>query len=392
MSSRSKGPSGADPSAAPLQDPWYCAYPFMVAQVNPGGSVHACCANWIQEDPGRYGRITDRPLREVWNSERAREFRRSILDGSYRYCKLDNCALYRDPGSDIRRYGGGGGAAVLAQFLRDEQAPIEPVDLFLHYDATCNLSCPSCREGIQVAHGEELETIAAIHANVFDRQAPPRTITLCGSGEALASPYLRGLLLNYEALGLAGCHVRLLTNGTLLDESMYARLSAAPWIEQINVSIDAASPETFELVRRGGRWEILRRNLDFYSRLLAAGKIQVFAASFTLQARNFRELYSFFDLCNEVGVTTIRVNTLLPGGEFSDPDAYRAQAVHLPGHRAFPDLCALLAEDRFETETKAYYSGALEAIRSDPSAYALRCREELVDQHLGKAATEGLQE
>jgi hypothetical protein len=104
----------------------------MVAQVNPGGSVHACCANWIQEDPGRYGRITDRPLREVWNSERAREFRRSILDGSYRYCKLDNCALYRDPGSDIRRYGGGGGAAVLAQFLRDEQAPIEPVDLIGH--------------------------------------------------------------------------------------------------------------------------------------------------------------------------------------------------------------------------------------------------------------------
>jgi MoaA/NifB/PqqE/SkfB family radical SAM enzyme len=366
------GSAVAEKPDRPTRDPWYCAYPFLVAQVNPGGRVHACCANWVREDPGCYGRITERPLREVWNNQRAREFRRSIVDGSYRNCKLDDCALYRDPGSDIRSYAGGRYGAVLERFLRNEEAPIEPVDFFLQYDTTCNLSCPSCRCGVHVARGEELAAAAAVQSHLFDGSGTPRKITLCGTGEALASPVLRSLLVDYATLGLEGCHLALLTNGTLLDEPTYRRLSAAPWIEEINVSIDAARPETFELVRRGASHGTLKRNLGFYSRLLASGRIRVFAASFTLQARNFRELYEFFDLCDELGVTAIRVNTLAPCGELERPDAYRAHAVHLPAHPDFPELCEVLGAGRFENQPTAYYSGALAAIHRDPEAYARR--------------------
>lgn len=351
-------------------EPWYCAYPFLVAQVNPGGRVHACCATWIHDDPGCYGQITEHSLLAVWNSARARQFRRSIVDGSYRFCRLGDCALFRDPGSDLRSFAGGRYAAVLERFWRDEATPIEPVDLFLQYDTTCNLSCPSCRGGVHAARGDELRAVAAIQAHIFDGALAPRSITLCGTGEALASPVLTRLLADWDTMGLGDCRITLLTNGTLLDELRYRRLGAAPSIEQINVSVDAATPATFALVRRGGCFATLRRNLEFYSRLLAAGKIRILATSFTLQARNFRELYAFFDLCDELGVTAIRVNTLMPFGEFEQPDLFRAAAVHLPAHPDFPELCRVLAEERFESQVTAYYSGALAEIHRDPAAYA----------------------
>lgn len=40
------------------------------------------------------GKLTDFGMEELWHGERAEEFRRSMLDGSYRYCsnKCPYCA------------------------------------------------------------------------------------------------------------------------------------------------------------------------------------------------------------------------------------------------------------------------------------------------------------
>ncbi len=55
--------------------------------VGEEGEVHPCCwANY-----GSMGKLSEQTMQEIWNGERANEFRQSLLDGSYRFCKTQNC-------------------------------------------------------------------------------------------------------------------------------------------------------------------------------------------------------------------------------------------------------------------------------------------------------------
>ena len=68
---------------------YYCTRPFEWFAVLDNGDVSPCCPPWI--DGYRIGNLYEQSVDEVWNGEKAQDFRRSILDGSFEYSNSLSC-------------------------------------------------------------------------------------------------------------------------------------------------------------------------------------------------------------------------------------------------------------------------------------------------------------
>ena len=65
-----------------------CPLPFTRFEVNPTGEVHICCPRHV---PTSIGNVESGDVDEMWNGDRVREIRQSVLDGSFKYCSHTTC-------------------------------------------------------------------------------------------------------------------------------------------------------------------------------------------------------------------------------------------------------------------------------------------------------------
>lgn len=105
------------------------------------------------------------------------------------------------------------------------------------------------------------------------------------------------------------------TNGMLLNEDVVRRALAAR-ISEIRFSVDGATKETYEFIRRGADWETLLEKLHLLRRVkreagsgLPAGRLV-----FTCLERNIRELPQLVRLAAEYGIASVQVRHLLTFG------------------------------------------------------------------------------
>src|SRR5690242_17931823 len=64
----------------------FCDRPFQWLDPQQDGEVFVCCPAWL---PKSIGNLNDSTPSEVWNSKAARDIRKSIIDGSFKYCRKD---------------------------------------------------------------------------------------------------------------------------------------------------------------------------------------------------------------------------------------------------------------------------------------------------------------
>jgi len=98
------------------------------------------------------------------------------------------------------------------------------------------------------------------------------------------------------------------TNGTFLDERMSARVLDSP-LEQITLSFDGASKETFEFYRKGAKFEKVRDNFVRFSKMKRerGSKLQVVVQMVRMEG-NAHEVGEFMRFWNAVpGVDQVRV-------------------------------------------------------------------------------------
>ena len=72
-----------------------------------------------------------------------------------------------------------------------------PGTINFSYDRTCNLACPSCRNGLIILAGQEKEKARQIHEKVLGKHlADAERLIVTGSGDPFISkfylPFLRG--------------------------------------------------------------------------------------------------------------------------------------------------------------------------------------------------------
>jgi len=305
----------------------FCQVPFQEVTLEESGTCFTCCSSWLPTPMGNVRSVT---LSEMWNGSVMRKIRESIYDGSFRYCRHDRCPKIQN-GSlmSIRkaeahpRYG----TAVAARATTLEHLP--QVVIMVN-DRSCNLYCPSCRtERINFREGSYFEEMANIQnrflATWLDSPNDDDfTISITGSGDPFASRVYRELLYGLDGSQYPNMKIALQTNGVLLTPRNWERIKGIHGnISSILISLDAATPETYAVTRRGGHWSTLVQNCRRLGDLRAAGEFGLLRFDFVVQKANFREMPAFVTLARELGADLASFSRLVdwgtwPRAEFLD--------------------------------------------------------------------------
>jgi hypothetical protein len=277
-----------------------CRKPFteMVVETTYSDSnlvpIKMCCEKWLTGEGRALTLVVDTTspfeILKVWNSNNFKKFRDSVVNGSYRYCDTSTCPVY------------------LSEKMEEATFPYTPVIETITYatDTSCNLACPSCRSSFNTVPNVYSEKM--LYSII---QTGTKKILLNGAGEVFINKGMLQVLRTLkeeEASCMEG--FTFLTNGNLLTPAMWGSLS--PFVRSLKqngiaVSVDAATPETYSKVRRGGNFLRVVDNLLFIKELRQRGEICYFALNMTVQQDNFAEIEEFVDLALSLAVDLIYI-------------------------------------------------------------------------------------
>ncbi len=319
-----------------------CPYPFSKMEVY-SPKFAPCCTWWLKPELAFEGNEGD-----PWNSNAAKALRSSVLDGSYRFCKLDICQAPLMEMDELERAADLDlpiAAENLAALRKGEtEMPAGPAAVVVLADPRCNLACPSCRKGMIQSLTESEKEQVDESARLLDQYADSiQSLVLASNGEVFFSPYLRGLLKNATSDRYPNLKsVEILSNGILFDEKSYESLRPGSLnIRKAHISIDAGNAETYAKIR-GGDWQRLQRNLEWIKSLRKNGSIENFRLNFVIRKQNYKSLSDFFQLAESLKVDEVFLSQVLPWTEAALD--YENENIFEKKHPEYPDLKELLSE------------------------------------------------
>jgi hypothetical protein len=329
----------------------YCILPFERIDIYVGGDVTFCCGCWISSSIGNL--FTSKEIDDVWNSEMARTIRKTIVDGSYRYCRKMHCYDISERGSGLKR-------ELPVEYTRavEEQGghlSMMPTRYNLSYDRSCNLSCPGCRNEKIVAEQAEAEQIMRTTKDiVFPLMKNAKEVFLNGSGEFFVSPGFRWLLSQLATSENPTLYLELHTNGQLFTEREWASIKGLEklWLV-LSVSIDASEADTYAKLRRGGDFNRLLQNLEFIRSLRDNNCVKTLKFKCLVQDSNVNQLESFALMAKRYHADQIEFQALLDPfwGEYSSEEVSRKK-IHDPGHPRHKDFLRNLQKALSQSSAK----------------------------------------
>ena len=324
----------------------FCTRPFEFIEVNERQEVYSCCSGWLPKAIGNLRNSEE--VDDIWNSNAAKEIRRSILDGSFRYCKHNECPHIGNNSLPYKR-------DITAPHLLDAITrndgfmAVAPKIIGLSYDRTCNLACPSCRNTFITLNDNEWLEKCNVQSKIFASISnDTRLLIITGSGDPFASKLYRELLQSFEFSKYPNLKIHLMTNGQLLTPFMWANIANAHnAIDSIQISIDAASKKTYNQLRLGGSFDKLLSNLGFISTIKREKKLKFVSIEFVVQKGNFQEMKEFINMgisfnCDRIGFASIR-----NWGTFSN-EVYDELAIHKVDHPDHKKLIKMLQDSVFQ--------------------------------------------
>lgn len=146
--------------------------------------------------------------------------------------------------------------------LRRERVPALPVEYIVETTAKCNLYCPMCPRETHPQPKEDMDD-RVFEALVEGSSRTAEHMMLIGLGEPLLDPKIFDRIVHCDRHGIS---TLLSTNGVLLDEQAAEKLLATP-LAHITLSFDGATKESFELYRKGAKFERVRDNFVRFARM-----------------------------------------------------------------------------------------------------------------------------
>lgn len=275
-----------------------CQNPFEVMEIHPEGTVYICCPNW--NNYYSIGNIFENTFEEVWNSEKAKELRRRVLNGDYSLCDISSCPYLKQKNLPLPRR-----AENRKNFLwwKEDISPSVhmkkgPVLIKLSYDPECNIACKMCRDKIIRLSDEELELYnSRIESFFIPLLKDVRILQINAHGDAFGSRHSR-LLIEKVAKKYKHIKFDFQTNGILCTQKMLKHLNiSADRIHTIRISIHAASADTYSKIVPNGEnlFPVILKNLQYLSQESKKQKFRLFV-HFVVSALNYKEIPSFIKL------------------------------------------------------------------------------------------------
>ncbi|NQT94506.1 MAG: radical SAM protein [Lentisphaerae bacterium] len=218
-----------------------------------------------------------------------------------------------------------------------------PHTLTLETTSHCNLRCPMCPKTNHFVNTPENEVMSR---EVFDRVKPilsaVSAVDLTGLwGEAFL--HREWYLEMLAELKQHSIRVSTTSNGTLIGDA-FARQLVELGLDRLAISVDAATPETFAVVRPPGRMETVIEGLAAVKRWKKElGKTQpAVQLSFVGLARNIDEFPDFVRMAGDLGADGV---VLQAAGEYKGIEG-ESVAFHFKdlGRRRFEEGAAVAHE------------------------------------------------
>lgn len=220
-----------------------------------------------------------------------------------------------------------------------------------HLTHRCNLRCAHCYQEDYAADSEPeiLMDILEQYRSFLESRGDRGHINFTG-GEPLLCKTLFPLLEKCEEYGI---RFGLLTNGTLLDEALTARLAAFSQLAFVQVSIDGTR-QTHDAIRGQGSFD---KTLAA-CKLLRKHGIQTMV-SFTAHAGNYRELGEVIRILCRHRIDVVWTDRMIP----IDPDKPIGAAQTL-NRQQFEEYTRILADSRAKARRNPFCKTEVRANRA----------------------------
>jgi MoaA/NifB/PqqE/SkfB family radical SAM enzyme len=273
-----------------------CKEGLYIQVIDGIGTVRACSLSGYNI----LGNLRDNTLKEIYNGDVARQFRQSLIDGTYDYCNEENCPYKANN--------------ILESHMVDvDEISDYPYKISLAYDRRCNYHCTCC-----ISRGDEKLDPAVqekIENEIIAALPYVKSLSANGLGEFFVSDSMIKLVSAWKPENIEGAEFTLETNGSLFTPENWEKIKN---IGNANLSV-AITVHSFDEAAyqylSGTKLKVDRiiENLKFVKKLREEGIINYLEIATVMQERNFRTLPEFVERClNEFGADKVRVRRFLP--------------------------------------------------------------------------------
>jgi len=281
-----------------------CPRPKDTILIDKQGSCYACeCTSWL---PQSIGNLQIKSLGEIIGSDMHHHLQSSITDGTYRYCNEHQCAYIK---SDAVLHG----------------QPDRIQHLRLAIDDSCNLRCPSCRKNMVFhkqgsAYNLGIRLADRVNDWLHDYEHPIQ-VHIGSDGDPFASHVYRHFM--EQTPERDNIKYSILTNGLMFKE-FHARVPhVINNLNELGVSIDGATKDTYEKLRLGGKWDKILEGLESIAEQKQKHNF-TFILHFVVQKENYREMETIIDLGEQYGADRVWLNKIEDWGTMDD---FRSQDI-----------------------------------------------------------------
>jgi hypothetical protein len=267
-----------------------CAKPFDTLLIDKQGSCYACeCTAWL---PQSIGNLQLNSLSDILKSDIRQHLQDSVSDGTYRYCNEHQCAYLK------------------SNYIM-EATDKHIKHLRLAIDDSCNLRCPSCRKGLifnkeGVAFNRGIKLANKINEWLYKYNKPIK-VHIGSDGDPFASHVYRHFMEQTPVRD--NIKYSMLTNALMLKEFHPKVPHVIDNLEEIGVSIDGASKETYEKLRLGGKWEKILEALECIAKLKQKHNFRL-GLHMVVQQDNWHEMEDMLELGHTYGVDRVYFNKI----------------------------------------------------------------------------------
>ena len=308
----------------------FCPRPFDTVLIDKQGSCYLCeCTSWL---PQSVGNLHIQTLEHIIKSPMAEKLQNSIKDGSYRYCNNKQCSYLLDTREETKSW---------PNSLPDNKIK----NIRLAIDDSCNLSCPSCRthrifekDKFQLRKRYQLADRIIEYVRSQDHNI---NIHVGSDGDPFASLVYRYFVKKIK--DLANVRFSIQTNGLLVKKMCGRHTELFEKLNVLNVSIDGATKETYEKLRRGGSYEKIIENLESVRELKTRYNFQ-FILHFVVQLENYHEMPAIVELAEKYGADRIWLNKITNWNTFDNFDSKNVDDPTHPENRSYLEIARRLKE------------------------------------------------
>ncbi len=280
-----------------------CHAPFKSIFFSEYGEVLACFYN-KKEILGRY---PENSIHDIWNGKKINKLRDYIKNNDLSF-GCEDCRRYLI----FKNYYSVG--AWKYDYLPKAEKNF-PVSLDFQISNICNLECIMCNGEFSASIRQKREReipYSNPYDKIFIKQLEPffphlKEAAFTGGETFLVKLYYD--IWNKISEINPEIKISITTNGTILNEKIKKILSLLNF--NITISVDAISKETFELIRKGAKFETVLENLNYFHEYTLK-KNTTFTVKTCPMRQNWKELPQLFKFLNDKNIVIVYNTVVFP--------------------------------------------------------------------------------